>query len=90
MIKSKIVKGDNMIAKMISSAELRLKTAATLDGEEQWTCTPGSVVEVPANDVLFDRKADPFQLKNIAGKDPKTARELYNTLREFMAELRTS
>ena len=73
-----------------SAAEQRLKEAATLDGEEQWTCTPGSVAEVPANDLLFDRQADQFQLNDIAKKDPKKAQELYQTLREFMADLRTS
>ena len=85
------VKGDNITANMLrSAAEERLRRAATLDGEDQWTCTPGSVAEVPEKDVLFDRKADPFQLNNIANKDPKKAAELYQTLREFMAELRTS
>ena len=64
--------------------------AASLDGEEQWTCTPGSMATVPTSDVLFDRAADPFQLMNIADKHPKKAMELYNTLREFMAQLRTS
>ena len=86
-----ILKGDDITANMLrSAAEERLRRAATLDGEDQWTCTPGSVAEVPEKDELFDRKSDPFQLNNIANKDPKKAAELYETLREFMAELRTS
>ena len=48
------------------------------------------MAEVPDKDVLFDRLEDPFQLKNIANKDPKKAAEMYQTLREFMADLRTS
>jgi len=63
--------------------------AATLDGADQWTCTPGSLVELPERDMLFDRKADRYQLNNIAVKDPKKAKELLSQLREFMAELRT-
>lgn len=73
----------------ISDLHKRAKEVATLDGEEQWTCTPGSVAEVPENDQLFDRQADPFQLNNIASKDPKKATELYEQLREFMADLKT-
>ena len=71
-----------------SEAELRLKKAATLDGEDQWTCTPGSVAELPDNDMLFDRREDPFQLNNILKKDGKKATELYKTLRSFLSELR--
>ena len=73
----------------ISDLQKRMKQAASLDGEEQWTCTPGSRAEVPKNDLLFDRLEDPFQLKNIRDKDPKRALELSETLREFLAELRT-
>jgi arylsulfatase A-like enzyme len=82
--------------RLLSSSEVgdlqrRVKEmAATLDDEDQWTCTPGSLAEVPERDQLFDRRADPFQLNNIAAKDPKRASELYAQLREFMAELRTT
>ena len=79
-----------MMGETISDLQRRLKESATLDGEDQWTCTPGSVAAVPERDQLFDRKADPFQLNNIASKDPKTASKLFETLREFMAELRTA
>lgn len=64
--------------------------AATLDGEDMWTCTPGSVAAMPDKDEFYDRKADPFQLNDIASKDPKKAKELYDTLREFMAEMSTT
>jgi len=79
-----------MMGRTVKEWQGRLKEAATLDGEDQWTCTPGSVAAVPERDQLFDRKADPFQLNNIAGKDPKKASQLFETLREFMAELRTA
>ncbi|MCL4467161.1 MAG: sulfatase [Chloroflexi bacterium] len=73
----------------INELQKRLKEAATLDGEDQWTCTPGSTASVPERDMLFDRQADPFQLNDIATKDPGRASELYSQLRDFMAELRT-
>jgi hypothetical protein len=62
--------------------------AATLDGEDQWTCTPAASSEVPERDQLFDRKKDPFQLNNIVTKHPDKARKLFDQLREYMAELK--
>lgn len=56
--------------------------------ENQWTCVPGSLTEVPAVDGLFDRREDPFQLVNIAEKHPEKARELFDKLRELMMELK--
>ena len=74
----------------VSDLQRRMReNAATLDGEEQWTCTPGSLAQVPERDELYDRREDPHQLNNIAAKDPGRASELYAQLREFMAELRT-
>ncbi len=64
------------------------KKAATLDGEEQWTCTAASSSEVPERDELYDRRKDPFQLKNIAAEQPKKALELLDKLREFMGEVK--
>ena len=64
------------------------KKAATLDGEDQWTCTPASSREVPARDELYDRKKDPFQLNNIAAENPEMAKKIFDELRLFMAELR--
>jgi arylsulfatase A-like enzyme len=81
---------DRVMGQAVSDMQARLKDSATLDGEEMWTCTPGSVAEVPERDQLFDRQDDPCQLNNIAQKDPGRAAELYAQLREFMAELRTT
>ena len=66
------------------------KKAATLDGEDQWTCTPGSVAEVPETDELYCRKRDPFQLNNIITKEPEVAKKMFEELRLFMTELRAS
>jgi arylsulfatase A-like enzyme len=66
------------------------KSAATLDGEDQWTCTSAASSEVPERDELYDRRNDPFQLNNIASQHPEKARELFDQLRLFMAELRAS
>jgi hypothetical protein len=62
--------------------------AATLDGDDQWTCTAASSGEVPDRDELYYRRKDPFQLNNIASDNPEKAIELFDQLREFMAELR--
>jgi len=56
--------------------------------DNQWTCVPGSLTEMPEKDGLFSRKDDPFQLENIIEKHPEKARELYDKLREFMLELK--
>ncbi len=61
----------------------------TLDGADQWTCTPGSTQQVPAEDQLFDRKKDPFQLNNIIKEHPEKAQELFQMLRDRMGELKT-
>ena len=70
-------------AKVLSSSDFgelqkRVKEmAATLDDEDQWTCTPGSLAELPKRDMLFDRTADRYQLNNIAAKDPKRAKAAF-------------
>ena len=64
--------------------------AATLDGEDQWTCTPSSIAELPARDELYDRKKDPSQLNNVIDEHQDEAKELYYRLRAFMAELMTT
>ena len=51
------------------SAELEMK-------EEMWTCVQGAEVTVPEQDELYDRRADPFQLNNLAGEHPEKAKEL--------------
>lgn len=66
------------------------KKAATLDGDDQWTCTPASSGEVPERDELYSRRQDPFQLNNIAAEKPEVARDMFDRLRLLMAELRAS
>ena len=63
---------------------------AALDGEDQWTCTAAASSEVPARDELYCRKDDPFQLNNVSAKHPEVAKELFEQLKLFMAELRAS
>jgi arylsulfatase A-like enzyme len=80
----------------LRSEELRNETmseykeAASLDGEDQWTCTPSSLAELPARDELYDRKKDPFQLHNIIDQYQDEAKELYYKLRAFMGEVITN
>jgi hypothetical protein len=45
---------------------------------------------VPERDELYDRRTDPFQLKNIASENSEVSRELFDKLRLYMAELRAS
>ena len=74
----------------INDEQRKLQEAASLDGEAQWTCTPGSVAEVPEQDELYDRTTDPFQLHNVADKHPDVCRDMLKQLRLFMEELRAS
>ncbi len=73
----------------MSHEEIALKQAATLDGEDQWTCTPGSRADVPAKDELYNRKTDMAQLNNVIDKHPEAAKKLWDELREFMGYLKT-
>ena len=73
-----------------NSAREQYKDAATLDGEAQWTCTPGSLAEVPETDELYDRRADPFQLRNVIAEHPDVARKLLLKLRDVMDDLKAS
>ena len=86
---------DPMMRNAIKGSELsdearKYKEAASLDGEDQWTCTPGSAAEVPEKDELYDRHTDPFQLNNVIDKHPDVAAALLGKLRERIAELRAS
>lgn len=63
---------------------------SSLDGADQWTCSPNSVAEVPETDELYDRRKDPFQLKNVLDKHPEVGKEMLLRLKEFMGELMTS
>ncbi len=58
--------------------------------EEMWTCVPGAEVTVPQIDELYDRKRDQFQLNNIITEQPEKAKELLQTLKLYIGELRTS
>ena len=63
------------------------KKAHSLDGADQWTCTPGAKVEVPESDELYDRHKDPFQLHNVIAEHPDVASKLLNQLNLFMQDL---
>ena len=63
------------------------KEIATLDGENQWTCTLGARMDVPDGDELYDRRVDPFQLNNVIGQYPDVAADLYQQLTDFINEL---
>ncbi len=80
--------GIGSIVEESTDAAARHKDAATVDGEEQWTCTPGAKADVPEKDELYDRKKDPFQLNNIIDKHPDIAKKMYDQIREFMSELK--
>ncbi len=64
------------------------KESASLDGADQWTCTPTSTTEVPSQDALYDRRADPFQLHNVIREHPDVAKKLLMQLTDFMEDLR--
>ena len=60
------------------------------DNEEIWSCTAGAKVIVPESDELYDRKADPFQLRNIIKEKPDVAEALLRKLKLRIGELRSS
>lgn len=43
---------------------------------------------MPDRDLLFDRRADPFQLHNVADQHPDQARKLYALLNDYLDDLR--
>ena len=53
-----------------------------------WTCSPGSVAEVPLKDELYDRRNDPFQLVNLIDEHPDVARKLLFKLTDYMDDLK--
>ena len=62
-----------------------------ITGEDTiWSCTPWAKAEVPLNDELYDRKNDPFQLKNIINDHKETAKDLWIQLRDYMLMLKVS
>ena len=74
----------------INDAMRRHQEAASLDGEAQWTCTPGSIAEVPDVDELYNRHTDKFQLHNVASEYPDIAKKLLIQLTEYINELKIS
>ncbi len=58
--------------------------------EDMWTCVPGASMTVPANDELYCRKKDPFQLENIIQQKPDIAKEMLQQLKFHISELRIS
>ncbi len=73
-----------------SKEEMQYKADASLDGAEQWTCTPSASAAVPEQDELYDRRADRFQLHNIAARHPDVAKALWVRLHAFMEDLLAS
>ena len=78
----------NAAALLQSEAGRQYQEAASLDGEEQWTCTPGSRADVPEKDELYNRRTDPFQLHNVIEQHRDTAAGLLTALRDYIASLR--
>ncbi|MBO4318467.1 MAG: sulfatase [Mailhella sp.] len=72
------------------NAEEDYKAAHSLDGSEQWTCTPGAIAEVPQGDELYYRKDDLFQLHNVIAEHPDIAAEMLSKLNAYMEDLRNS
>ena len=64
------------------------KVLSSLDGADQWTCSPNSVAEVPETDELYDRRIDRFQLNNVIDQHPEKALELKTLLLDFMESLK--
>ena len=60
-----------------------------MEDEAMWSCTAGAKQEVPDSDELYDRRSDPFQLKNIIAQQPDKAAELLRTLKLYIGELKT-
>ncbi len=83
--------GDAMMKQALSNdTEGRYKDMASIDGEAQWTCTPGTKVEVPETDELYYTPDDFHQLNNVISKHPEKAAELFALLRDKMAALQAS
>ncbi len=71
-------------------ANTRLQAAASLDGADQWTCTPSATFVMPEGDELYNRKTDAFQLNNVIKEHPDIAKDLLQKLRLFMSDLQAS
>ncbi len=60
------------------------------EDESIWTCTTGATQDVPEKDELYYRKEDPFQLNNIANKEPEKAKELLQMLKAEISSIKAS
>lgn len=87
---AKYLGGKTISGLTVSEEAKKHAEVATLDDEDQWTCTPSAKVEVPERDELYDRRIDLFQLNNVIDKHPEKAEELLKTLKLYMGELRSS
>ncbi len=70
--------------------EDKVKVLSSLDGQDQWTCSPNSLADVPDTDELYDRKKDPFQLNNVIGKHQDVAEQMLKKLKLHMEDLSAS
>ena len=75
---------------VLNDAQARYQEEASLDGAEQWTCTPTSESTVPDVDELYYRREDPFQLKNLIQEQPDQAKKMFMRLKDIMTDLRAS
>ncbi|MBO4317009.1 MAG: sulfatase-like hydrolase/transferase, partial [Mailhella sp.] len=73
-----------------NAAAEHYKAMASMDGADQWTCTPQSTTEVPETDELYDRRNDPFQLNNVIADHPDVAKMLFMKLSDYITELQNS
>lgn len=76
------------VNKAQQGGEIGLGNNNTLDGAAQWSCTPTASSEVPAEDELYDRKNDQFQLNNVIKQHPDVAKKLLMQLKDYMEELK--
>ena len=72
-----------------SSGHAAGEATRDLQSDDMWTCTPHADVTIPDKDELYDRRTDPFQLKNIIESKPEEAKERLKRLKLFIGELRT-
>ena len=52
------------------------------------SCTPGAEKKTPITDELYDRNASPHQPNNVIKDNPKTAKDLFVQLSDFMTGLK--
>ena len=89
-VKERLEKDKASAGVLGSDVEARHQATLTVDGEAQWTCTPGSSVQVPEHDELYDRKNDPFQLHTLIAEKPDVAEALFRKLRTYIEDLQNS